>query len=243
MTLAKRKLKLSAALILSAVTIVMLLLSAGGAKQSNAAEPVSFSCPFTYQLLYNGKIKNLDVPKGYYSFTLMNKEKIVCSYALENFKKFLQNVDQKLQKPWVKKTVTEGEGEFAITTTTFKRGKKSPVAFSYVPIPPPSSLSTTPITDEKKACKGSYKVKSNKSIVYRKPIGTGTATIPKGSYRLAPINKKNFSCSKSAMKFRSYLKKGRIPNSWNVKPSLATFYKRSDRQSGFYVTRNYADKG
>lgn len=242
MTLATRKLKLSAAKMIGAVALLAIMLAGVATQPARAAAPVPLTCS-TYELLYNAKIGSRSFPKGIYAITILNKEKAVCDYVQQQFEAFIQNVNNKLEKPWVMKQTSEGEGEEKVVTTTFKRGKKSKLAFTAVPTlfastPPPNA----PLV-ETEACKGNFKIGKTTPIIYRKSIGTGTFNLKKGSYRLAPVNTKQFGCGKAKKAFRNYLKRGRIPNNWKLQPSVATFKKRSDRKTGFYITRNYADKG
>jgi len=217
-----RDLKLPAVMILLAATLLMLL---GGGINKAKADPVACT---DYELRYNGRIGKVDFPKDNYAVTGINNEKIVCDYALENFQIFLQNFYGKTTRPWVMSSKVEDE----VRTTTFRRGKKSKVGFTIVSSIPSA---TNPPIKEAKACKGSYRFKKATTI--------GSFKIPKGSYRLGPVDADSFSCGKSAKKFKTFLKRGRLSSDWKLERSSATFSKRGESRSGFFLTKNVAASG
>ena len=212
-----RDMKLPAIVALIATTALMLL--GGSINQAKAEEVVCTD----FELRYNGKIGKVDFPKGIYSVIGIDKERIACDYALENFEIFLQNFYGKTNKPWLMSSKVEED----VRSTTFRRGKKSKVGFT---ITPDLLDSTRPPIKEEKACKGSYKFKNGTRI--------GSFKIPKGSYRLGSLDEDNLSCGESAKQFRKFLKRRKLTSDWKLAKGSATFSKRGQKGTGFFITKN-----
>jgi len=212
---APKYLKLSMATIVAA-TAMLALMFAGGAKQAQADE---LSCPAYVQVVDHDKIGRLDVPPSYYILTIADDERLTCDYVTDMFIAFLQDFDGVLPKPW----------KLNAKTATFTRGRKSDGVFTVTASESPPSEAEPVILP--KSCGAKFTVVHNDRI--------GKLKIPAGKYRLTVLDKKKLTCAKAAKRFKGFLAKGNVPNTWKVKRSSATFQKKANRSVGFNINKAY----
>jgi len=69
----------------------------GGGRHPGRGEKI---CPGTFQVQHHDHIGRLDLPKGPYKITVINKRRISCSRASQLFAKFLQKPSGNLPSGW-----------------------------------------------------------------------------------------------------------------------------------------------
>ena len=73
-------------------------------------------CPGTFMVLHNDRIGKLRLPRGEYTITLLQLNKLTCQQASQNFTRFLNDFEGDLPAPWV----------LYPQSGAFRRGAKGP---------------------------------------------------------------------------------------------------------------------
>src|SRR3712207_5082382 len=83
------------------------------------AQAAPVTCPGPFHVLHNDRIGSLQLPEGYYTITVLERNLLSCASASDYFRQFLEDYNGRLQRPWV----------LNVATATFRRGR-SRVGFS-----------------------------------------------------------------------------------------------------------------
>jgi hypothetical protein len=81
-------------------------------------------CPGTFRVLHRDRIGRLRLPAGPYIVTLLRGRGLSCSGASRAFRRFLQDFQGDLPRPWV----------LSVRTGTFTRGRRSRTGFRVKPV-------------------------------------------------------------------------------------------------------------
>jgi hypothetical protein len=174
---------------------------------TSSAQAAPLTCPATFQVLHNDRIGLLQLPEGYYTITVLERNLLSCASASDYFRQFLEDYNGRLQRPWV----------LNVATATFRRGR-SRVGFSV-------SRATTPSGGggggrhpySGTACPGYFRVLHNDHI--------GRLSLPAGPYRITLLAVGRLSCSRASTLFANFLQlyTGRLPFPWRLDVRTATF--------------------
>jgi hypothetical protein len=174
---------------------------------TSSAQAAPLTCPATFQVLHNDRIGSLQLPEGYYTITVLERNLLSCASASDYFRQFLEDYNGRLQRPWV----------LNVATATFRRGR-SRVGFSV-------SRATTPSGGggggrhpySGTACPGYFRVLHNDHI--------GRLSLPAGPYRITLLAVGRLSCSRASTLFANFLQlyTGRLPFPWRLDVRTATF--------------------
>ena len=196
-----------------AVLVAVLAAPAGAHAQAPAA------CPATFEVLHDDTVGPLLFPKGAYTLTPVDSNKLSCSEASDLFRQFLEDFDGLLPRPWFANA----------TTRTFFRGPGGSVGFSWAPASAHGGgggghhpYGTT--------CPGTFQVLHNDRI--------GTFRVPKGNYAITLLAARRLSCAKASSYLARFLQDfdGVLPRPWIVDRETGSFL-RGSRNVGFRIKR------
>jgi len=171
------------------------------------SEAARVTCPGTFSVLHNDVIGKLQLPKGKYTITVVDDQKISCQRASARFTQFLQDYNGVLPSPWVYKAVAVGDGKFFHRTNKqigFRVQKSSPTPG---PGPTPGKF---------QRCPGTFRVLNNDRI--------GSLILPKGPYYVYSSTNPALSCKNAEAKFKLFLNypSGALPAPWKQKGAQFT---------------------
>ena len=179
---------------------------------ASPAQAQQFTCPSTFHVLHNDRIRPLQIPAGHYSIILVDQRRLSCAEASDLFRQFLEDYDGRLPRPWT----------LDPETGTFRRGRGSSVGFSFGAANIPSGGGgggRYPVSGA--SCPGYFRVLHNDHI--------GRFPVPAGQYRITLLAARRLSCAQSAQLFASFLQDfdGRLPRPWVLDRSTGTFMRGS----------------
>jgi hypothetical protein len=203
----------SLALVISAL-LAALALPAGASAQGGGSTAV---CPATFEVLHDDTIGPLYLPRGAYTVTLLNADRLTCGEASDLFRQFLEDWDGRLPRPW----------RLNAQTATFTRGSTG-VGFSVAPAGNHGGGGGGGHHPHGSACPGTFRVLHNDFI--------GTFSIPRGNYRITLLSVGRITCSQASRYFANFLQDfdGILPSPWILDPETGSFM-RGRRNVGFRI--------
>jgi hypothetical protein len=205
-----RSLLLAISALIAAMTLA---LPAGASAQGGGSTAV---CPATFEVLHDDTVGALFLPRGAYTVTLLDPNRLTCAEASDLFRQFLEDWDGRLPRPW----------RLNAQTATFTRG--SGVGFSVAPASNNNGGGGGGHHPQGTACPGTFRVLHNDTI--------GTFAIPKGNYRITLLSVGRITCSQASSYLAAFLQDydGILPSPWFLDTETATFM-RGSRNVGFRI--------
>jgi hypothetical protein len=201
------------ALTISAL-LAALALPAGASAQGGGSTAV---CPATFEVLHDDTIGALYLPRGAYTVTLLDANRLTCAEASDLFRQFLEDWDGRLPRPW----------RVNAQTATFTRGS-SAIGFSVAPATNHGGGGGGGHHPQGSACPGTFQVLHNDFI--------GTFSIPRGNYRITLLSVGRITCTQASAYFARFLQDfdGILPSPWILDTETGTFM-RGSRNVGFRI--------
>jgi len=197
------------ALVPALIAIALLLPAAPAAAQVTAI------CPATFQVLHDDRIGTFELPAGPYAITVRGG--VSCSHASDLFKRFLEDFDGRLPKPWT----------LDLVAASFSRGTSAD-GFSVKRIQSPhgGGGGRHPIIGAR--CPGTFTVLHDDRI--------GRRWIPGGHYRITLLSRSGIDCAGAARLFARFLQDydGVLPRPWVLDVPTGIF-RRGASDVGFRI--------
>lgn len=197
------------------------VLTAAAAALSPAVAPAAAAptaCPSTFSVLHDDRIGALAVPAGPYTLTVADPERLSCAHAADAFRRFLEDWDGRLPRPWTLDAATAG----------FSAGPGVAFRIARADAPSGGGGGQHPATGAR--CPGVFQVLYDDRI--------GSFRVPAGPYTLTLLSVGPLTCERAARRFAAFLQDfdGRLPRPWVLDRRTGAFL-RGGATVGFRVER------
>ena len=192
-----------------AISVLALALLAVSASLTLSAGPASAaSCP-SFKVLHDDRIGVAILPAGNYLITA--DAGLSCQTASQLFARFLEDYDGVLPKPWRLSATSAGKASFS-------RGAQAGFSVSRES---GGGTSGGGGGELGRLCSGNFTVNAGSQV--------GPLSFPKGLYLLYVPPRSGITCRRASILFIRFLGApgGALPQPWQVKTQIATFFKPS----------------
>jgi hypothetical protein len=200
--------------------LALLVAAVWGGSGASAA----IACP-SFRILHNDRIGPAVLPAGNYTITSTPSASLTCAATSQLFKRFLEDYDGILPRPWTVVAQGTGKASFRLAgVVTFSVSRSSGGGEEES-----SSLGTL--------CGGSFMVNSSTRV--------GPLFFPRGSYLLYIPPRSAISCRRASVLFTRFLGApgGKLPVPWRTMAQTATFYKPAHPQRSAFRIEPLAGAG